>query len=39
VKRLENKPDLLVSNAGLIVHAQARNILTIEEVASNAGLI
>jgi len=39
MKRLEDKADLLVSNAGLIVYAQARDILPIEEVAPNAGLI
>src|SRR5216683_1359657 len=39
VKRLENKADLLVSNVGLIVYAQARDILTIEVIASDAGLI
>src|SRR6266702_2128373 len=39
MKRLENKADLLVSNASLIVHAQSRDILTIKQVVSYAGLI
>lgn len=39
VKRLKNKADFPVSHAGLLVYSQTRDILTIEEIASHAGLI
>jgi hypothetical protein len=39
MKRLEDKADFLVSNTGLIVYAQSRDILTIKQVVSYAGLI